>query len=90
MNNPPSIFKKIALISAFFAGVLVISTAQATPTSFTGSYSQNFDSALAGSSTTMPPGFRSMVIAGGNATYVAGTPISTAGIARPRFPARKP
>ncbi len=81
MNNPPSIFKKIALISAFFAGVLVISTAQATPTSFTGSYSQNFDSALAGSSTTMPPGFRSMVIAGGNATYVAGTPISTAGIA---------
>jgi hypothetical protein len=73
--------KKTGFVSGLLLGFLLIYTAQATPTTFTGAYSQNFDSALAGSSTTIPAGFRSMVIAGGNTTYSASSLIATTGIA---------
>src|SRR5581483_8708361 len=52
----------------------------AAPIPFTGSYRTNFD-AVGAASTAMPAGFRSMIIAGGNTTFSASTPISTAGIA---------
>ena len=56
-------------------------TVLASPvTSFTGSYTQNFD-AMGTSGTTLPPGFLSMVIAGVNNTYTASSPITAAGIA---------
>ncbi len=61
------------------AGLFALS-APATPTSFTGTYVTNFD-AIGTAGTAMPAGFRSMVIAGGNTTYAAATPISTTGIA---------
>jgi hypothetical protein len=75
-----SILKKIALAAALFAGALGIPTAQAQPTTFTGSYMQNFD-AIGTSGTTLPPGFTSMVIAGGNGDYTAANPISASAIA---------
>ncbi|MEY4385530.1 MAG: hypothetical protein RLY20_813 [Verrucomicrobiota bacterium] len=54
--------------------------APAAPVSFTGSYAENFDS-LGTAGTTMPVGFRSLGIPGGNSTYTAAAPISAAGIA---------
>ena len=64
-----------------FAALLSLHfTAHAVPVSFTGSYAQNFD-ALGTGGTTMPAGFRSIGLAGGNGTYIAGTPITAAGVA---------
>ena len=75
-----SILKKFAMAAALFAGVFGIPTAQAMPTTFTGSYTQNFD-AIGTSGTTLPPGFTSMVIAGANSDYTAANPITTTAIA---------
>jgi len=76
----PSILKKIALAAALFVGALGIMSVQAQPTTFTGSYSQNFD-VIGTTGTTLPPGFTSMVIAGGNSDYTAANPITAAAIA---------
>jgi hypothetical protein len=75
-----SILKKFALAVALFAGALGITTAQAQPTTFTGSYTQNFDG-IGTTGTTLPPGFTSMAIAGGNGDYTAANPISATAIA---------
>ena len=75
-----SSLKKIPLLAALCAGAWGIPTVQATPTTFSGSYSQNFD-AIGTSGTTLPPGFTSMVIAGGNSDYTAAIPITAAAIA---------
>jgi hypothetical protein len=74
-------FKKISLVAALFAGAVAIKTAQATPTVFNGSYSQNFDLALTNSSTAMPDGFRCVLLPGGNGTFTANNPIGTDDIA---------
>ena len=68
---------RLALLATLFCHCVA---AHAVPVSFTGSYSQNFDS-LGVAGTTMPVGFSARGIAGGNTTYVAATPISTTGIA---------
>jgi hypothetical protein len=75
-----SILKKFALTAALFAGVWLIPTAQATPTTFSGSYSENFDE-IGSTGTTLPAGFTSMAIAGGNSDYTAANPISATAIA---------
>jgi hypothetical protein len=72
--------KKLSRLAALFAGAVAITTAQATPTTFTGSYSENFDE-LGSSGTTLPAGFTSMVIAGQNSDYTAAIPITPAAIA---------
>ncbi|HWD91398.1 MAG TPA: Ig-like domain-containing protein [Verrucomicrobiae bacterium] len=64
---------------AYAAAVIALS-ASAAPTSFTGSYSQNFDS-LGASDTTLPAGFASMAIPGSTGTYTAAKPIDASGIA---------
>jgi hypothetical protein len=76
-----SILKNLALAAALFASALGLNTAQAQPTSFTGSYTNNFDSALGTSGTTPPPGFFSLYISGANTTYSAANPINAAGVA---------
>lgn len=70
-----------ALATTLLAGALGITSAEATPTTFTGSYSQNFDVALANGATAMPDGFRAMILSGTNSTYTAANPISTTAIA---------
>src|SRR5262249_2091357 len=55
-------------------------SAEAATTNFTCAYLQTFD-ALGTAGTTMPAGFLTMSIAGSSSTYVAGTPVTTAGIA---------
>lgn len=76
-----SLLKKLALTAALCAGALGIPTAQATSTTFTGSYTQNFDLALTNSSTTMPPGFACLQIAGGHSDYTAANPITATAVA---------
>ena len=72
--------KKSALAAALFAGALAITPAQATPTTFTGSYVTNFN-AIGATGTAMPLGFRTMVTGSGNSIYTAAIPISSTGIA---------
>ncbi len=45
--------------------------------SFTGSYSENFDTDLAGGTTVMPVGFEAMYLPGSHFTYTNGTPIDS-------------
>jgi hypothetical protein len=71
----------LAFVTALLAGALGMTSAAATPTTFTGSYSQNFDIALANSATAMPDGFRAMILSGANSTFTAANPISTTAIA---------
>ena len=75
-----SILKKLALTAALCAGAFGFNTGQAAIGSFTGSYTNNFDS-LGTNGTTLPVGFTSMVIAGANSTYTAANPISATAIA---------
>src|SRR5258706_10416034 len=74
-----SSLRKIFLAVALGAAVWGTIPALAAPTAFTGSYATNFDAL--GTGTTMPSGFRAMIIAGANSTYSAATPVSAAGIA---------
>jgi hypothetical protein len=77
----PSIWERLALTTALLAGALGAMSAEATPTAFTGSYSQNFDLDLTNGAATMPVGFRAMIISGANSDYTAANPISTTAIA---------
>jgi hypothetical protein len=58
-----------------FAGSL-----HATPTVFTGSYTNNFNN-LGTGGTTLPAGFRAMTLPGANSTYTAASPITPAALA---------
>jgi len=69
---------KLTLIG-LVAGLVLTST-QGAPASFTGSYAQTFDS-VGTSGTTLPAGFRTLLIAGANTDYTAAKPISTTNIA---------
>ncbi len=69
------------IAGSILMGVCGLTSAQAQSANFTGSYSQNFDSALGTTGTTLPAGFSAWVIAGGNSTYTAANPISATGIA---------
>jgi len=60
-------------LSLFLA---LVNVAGATPTVFAGSYTNDFNSLGAGG-TTMPAGFRTMTIAGGNSAFTAASPITT-------------
>ena len=72
---------KCLLATVVLTEVMVIASVKAAPTSFTGSYTNNFDSSLGTSGTTVPAGFQTMTIAGGNGTYTASNPISAAAMA---------
>ncbi|HEV2691513.1 MAG TPA: Ig-like domain-containing protein [Verrucomicrobiae bacterium] len=74
-------FKNIFLTVALAAAALSGKMAQATPVVFTGSYSQNFDQALTNGSAAMIPGFRSLVLPGGNGTFTASNPVGPDDIA---------
>jgi hypothetical protein len=80
MKMKLSHLRKIPVLAALLAGAFGIQTAQATPTTFTGSYSENFDEVGSGG-TAMPAGFRGMLIAGGSPDYNAANPIMPANIA---------
>jgi hypothetical protein len=71
---------KIILAAACLGCMFAAAPVHADTDSFIGSYTANFDG-LGVAGTTMPLGFRTMTIAGGNTTYSAANPISTAGIA---------
>lgn len=58
----------------------LVNRAGATPTVFAGSYTNDFNSLGAGG-TTMPAGFRTMTIAGGNSAFTAASPITASAIA---------
>jgi Bacterial Ig domain/Phosphoesterase family/Cadherin-like domain len=75
------ILNKIILGTALSVFAFGTASVQAQSANFTGSYTQNFDSIPGTTGTTLPPGFTSMVIAGGNGTYSAASPINAAGIA---------
>jgi hypothetical protein len=75
------ILNKLILGTALSVFAFGTASVQAQSANFTGSYAQNFDSALGTAGTALPPGFISMVIAGANSTYTAATPIDAAGIA---------
>jgi 3',5'-cyclic AMP phosphodiesterase CpdA len=62
------------------AGAILALSASAAPSSFTGSYSQNFD-AIGSGGTTLPAGFASLAIPGSTGTFTAANPINVAGIA---------
>ncbi len=66
--------------SALLPGVMLIPSLEATPASFTGSYTNSFDN-LGPAGTTPPAGFRTLILAGGNGTYTATYPITPAAIA---------
>jgi len=72
---------RLSLAAALCAGVWGGATARATSTNFSGIYSQNFDTALAGSATGIPAGFRALTLAGSGSTYTAASPITTTAIA---------
>lgn len=71
---------KPAHVILFVVLVMLTLSMRATPTAFTGNYTQNFD-AIGTSGTAMPAGFRTMSTGSGNSFYTAAAPISTAGIA---------
>ena len=47
-----------------------------TGISFTGNYSENFNSWVGGGSATLPTGWKAYGLAGNNVTFVNGTPIA--------------
>jgi len=49
--------------------------------SFTGNYSENFNSWVGGGSATLPTGWKAYGLAGNNVTFVNGTPIAPAAVA---------
>jgi phosphatidylinositol-3-phosphatase len=71
---------KYLLAMALVTGGASTYSVKATPASFTGSYTNSFDN-LGTSGTTLPAGFRTMTLAGGNSTYTAANPITPAAIA---------
>lgn len=76
-----SLFKKIVLGIALPLLALGAPHAWAQSASFTGSYLQNFDTALGASGTALPIGFTALAIPGGNGTYTAAIPMNAAAIA---------
>ncbi len=71
---------KCFLALALANGMASTQFVQATPVSFTGNYTNSFDN-LGPSGTTLPAGFRTLILAGGNGTYTATYPITPAAIA---------
>ncbi|HZQ46434.1 MAG TPA: hypothetical protein VFC07_05435, partial [Verrucomicrobiae bacterium] len=73
-------FIKFACVVAMLTVIAATCSLKATPISFTGSYTNNFDS-LGTSGTTLPAGFRTMTLAGANSSYTAANPINSTAIA---------
>ncbi|HAO78625.1 MAG TPA: hypothetical protein DCQ92_06545 [Verrucomicrobia subdivision 3 bacterium] len=70
----------LLLKAIVYVSILFAMSASSAPTTFTGSYSQNFDG-IGSSGTTLPAGFASMAIPGSTGTYTAANPINATGIA---------
>ena len=59
------------------SGAISLTVTNPLVTSFTGSYSENFDTDLANSTTVLPPGFQAMYLPGSHFTYTNGVPIDS-------------
>ena len=77
-TNLKSHFVRCAIVAG---AVLLLSNlaSQATPTNFTGSYTQNFDG-LGTGGTVMPAGFNVLGLIGANSAYTSSVPIDAAAI----------